>query len=367
MDQVTTLVPKRISAGLRLAGVLAILVLGVSPIRAHETQPWPKALRRKLEAMDRSSLNGGRFGLYVKDLESGEELSYRGDERWYIASGVKVPIALEVLRQADRDELSLDDRIVLRADDYVDGAGGTNSHSPGAALSIRYLLEQMLIHSDNTASDLLLREAGLARVNALVQEEVGTGFSRITRLGDVRRLIYSRIFAGASSLSGAQLLSLKALPTDRQRVWKLGAFLGHASAPSNGGLDRAYAGYYASGLNSATLRAYGALLEKVWQGGVLGRASRDGLLKLMERSETGKNRVKAGLPSTWLFAHKTGTQRRRSCDFGILRDRERPDRKPVVIGACTEDYPNERQGEAVLKAIGRALAVVGPLAPGQAT
>lgn len=342
---------------MRFAGSLAILILSMNFSLAGERLPWTQTLRRKLLGLEHASTRQGRFGLYVKDLESGEELSYRGDETWYIASGVKVPIALEVLRQSDSDELDLKDRIRLTADDYVDGAGNTNSHAPGTELSVRYLLEQMLVHSDNTASDLLIRQVSLDKVNELMQAQVPRGFQPITRLSDVRRLIYSRIDAKAINLKGREFLLLKESSTDQHRLEKLGTLLGN-SLPRTG-LAQAYAEYYASRLNSATLRAYGSLLERTWEGKILSPASRALLLSFMEHAETGKDRVKAEFPSSFVFAHKTGTQRQRSCDFGLVRDQKRPSRKPIVVSACTEGFSNEHQGEAVLRAIGKALVESG--------
>ena len=78
---------------------------------------------------------------------------------------VKVPVALAVMHAVDRGEVSLDTRVTLRAADFVDGAGTTNSMAPGTALSVRHLLEQMIIYSDNTASDMLIELAVETPVN----------------------------------------------------------------------------------------------------------------------------------------------------------------------------------------------------------
>ena len=76
------------------------------------------------------------------------------------------------------------------------------SHAPGKALSVRYLLDQMLIHSDNTASDMLIRLVGIEQVNAVTRELVPEGFGPITTLADVRRLIYGELHPAARTLSG---------------------------------------------------------------------------------------------------------------------------------------------------------------------
>ena len=109
--------------------------------------------------MDRQT--PGQLGVYVKDMQTGISVSYHGEDAWYLASTVKVPIAIAVMRRVEQDDLTLDSPVTLLASDYVDGAGPTNSHAPGKALSVRYLLDQMLIHSDNTASDMLIRLVGI--------------------------------------------------------------------------------------------------------------------------------------------------------------------------------------------------------------
>ena len=97
---------------------------------------------------------GPRIGVYVRDLDTGESAGWRTDERWYLASTVKVPIAIAVMRGVERGAWTLDTPVILHAGDYVDGAGSTNRQPVGAQIPVRKLMEQMIIYSDNTASDL---------------------------------------------------------------------------------------------------------------------------------------------------------------------------------------------------------------------
>lgn len=54
-------------------------------------------------------------------------MSLRASERWYLASTVKVPVAIAVLRGIDAAQFTLDTPVTLRTADYVDGAGGTTT------------------------------------------------------------------------------------------------------------------------------------------------------------------------------------------------------------------------------------------------
>ena len=47
-----------------------------------------------------------QFGqVSVVDLATGQALSYRGDEPWYLASGIKVPVAIALISGASAHEL----------------------------------------------------------------------------------------------------------------------------------------------------------------------------------------------------------------------------------------------------------------------
>lgn len=347
------------------------MALGVfgSVAAADDGRAWSLRLQAELAALD--GKGQPTVGVYVRDLDTGATASWRAGQRWYIASMVKVPVALAVLRGVERHQFSLDTPVTLRASDYVDGAGPTSRYPVGTALTVRYLLEQMMVLSDNTATDMLIDLVGIAEVNDLTQSLVPEGFARITTLGDVRRLIYGQLTAGASRLSGPQLLALRQLRTDDERL----RLLSHLTdtPPQRfrlASLDAAYAAYYAEGVNSARLDAYGELLARLVAGEALTPRWTAYLLALMERAQTGTHRVKAGLPAGLRFAHKTGTQRHRICDAGLIRTASpgpavaglpQAQQRRVLIVACARgEVPLERS-EAALMQVGAALCRSGLL------
>jgi beta-lactamase class A len=93
------------------ATVLATLPLHV-PARAQAADTplrvpaWTVALERRLEAVD--AAYAGDIGVYVRHIGRDESFSYRAEEPWYLASGIKVPVAIAVMRAVERGELSLD-------------------------------------------------------------------------------------------------------------------------------------------------------------------------------------------------------------------------------------------------------------------
>lgn len=313
---------------------------------------WPQALRKKLSELE--SQYPDHFGLYIKDLSTGEELSYKGDEYWYVASGVKLPIAIETLRQIDEAKISLDSEIELSSDDFVDGAGETNFKSPGSRLSVRYLIQQMMVFSDNTASDLLIKTVGLDKVNFLIRHLIPKGFSEITTLADVRRLAYSFFHPKAIALKGLEFLKIKAAGSEPKKLEKLQELL-HVDELQSKNFDEAFKNYYSTKVNSATLRAYAQVLEEVATGHAMKPETNEFLIRTMESAETGKKRIRSGFPAFIHFAHKTGTQYSRVCDFGFAWKDESDPQHSVVIAACTRDIKDLETAEKVLHDLGEAI------------
>ena len=337
------------------------LALALAPQRASAVPPssWSLQLASDLEAI--AVGRGVALGVHVHDLATGEIVSRRAGERFYLASLVKLPVAVAVLRGVETGKFTLDTPLRLRADDRVDGAGHTNAQPLAAPLTIRYLLEEMMAFSDNTASDMLISLVGLEAVNAVVESLVPGGFGPITTLGEVRRQVYGQLTTHAGRLRGDDLLRLHAQPSDAARLQLLSRIVrvprSEFRQPT---LEAAYDAYYRIGLNSAPLEAYGRLLAAVVQGTALGPEQTAWLLALMERTRTGTQRIKAGLPAESSFAHKTGTQRKRTCDAGIVRAALAPHAAGVVVVACVRGETSLARAEAALREVGRALCRSGP-------
>ena len=79
-----------------------------------------------------------------------------------MASSFKVPIAVQLLARVDRGEVHLDQMVNIEPHDLHPGSGTLTSlfSKPGVSLSVRNLLELMLLISDNSATDIVLRLAG---------------------------------------------------------------------------------------------------------------------------------------------------------------------------------------------------------------
>lgn len=270
-------------------------------LRAATGLATEEALERELQRL--GELSGGVMGVGALHLESGRKAFLNGDEPFPMASTYKVPIAVGLLRRVDEGKLDLAQMVAVERHDYSPGSGLLTDliREPGLALSLRNLLEIMLLVSDNTATDLCLRHAGggdavTARVRTLGIE--GLRVDRPTR--DV-------IF---------DWKGLSPPPAEGERdPAKYGELLD--SVPKEKA-EEAERSFYEDSRDTATPRAMAALLEKIWRREALSASSTDLLLDIMKRCRTGAGRVKGILPEGTEVAHKTGTIGKSLNDVGII-------------------------------------------------
>ena len=314
--------------------VVTILALLLSVFAVSVSADWKTDLEQRLGEIDEDY--PGELGVFVHNLKNDEKASLRADEPWYLASTVKVPVAMAVMETIDRKDMTLGTTVTLEPTDFVDGAGETNWKSPGDKVTVQYLLEQMLIHSDNTATDVLIRLVGMEAVNELVAVNTDGGIGKVTTLADVRRHAYSHFHEGAMGLSSADMFAIKKAGTGRNRVQALAKVLG--VTPDEfllSDLDSAFDSYYGSGLNSGRLDDFSILFEALAKNQVLG---------------------KSGLPEHVRFAHKTGTQHRRACNIGLATVKDHPG---VIIAACGRHTADLAASEKAFRQVGKAVADTG--------
>lgn len=127
---------------------------------------------RRLEALD------ARTSLYAKHLPTGREIAIRADVPMNTLSVIKVPIMVQAFLDHSDGELDLDRRVEVTPQDMRRGSGLLQTFAPGLEPTLRDLVTQMIITSDNTATDMVIRAVGLDRVNGLLE---GRGFEQ-TRL-----------------------------------------------------------------------------------------------------------------------------------------------------------------------------------------
>lgn len=318
---------------------------------------WPTRLEARLTEIDRQY--AGEIGVHVRRPATDERLGHRDAERWYWASLVKIPVAVELLDRVSRGDIDLQERMTLAQSDYVDGAGATNWAEPGSEIRLRTLLKRMLIQSDNTATDMLIRRVGLDAVNRRARRLMGDGIGPITTLVDVRRHLYAAFTDQAWSLSGLELIDLRQSAFGEPRLARLAQLTGVSRRDFP--LDELAAGYeryYATGLNSGRLDRYADMLARINAGKALDGEATQVLLEIMRRATTGHARLAAGFQREWPFAQKTGTQHARFCDAGIVNPRTS---RAVIIVSCLKGDPSRQNANRTFQAIGEAIEASGVL------
>src|SRR5262245_46559019 len=132
----------------RLVGIALLLALASLPGAAQT----PSGLQRLLDA--ELARFPGRAGVWVKHLTTAEEAAVRGDETFNSASVIKIPVLVLAFQMVEQNQLSLGERITIRREDFRGGSGIFRHHDPGLQPTLRDVLLQMVITSDNTATDL---------------------------------------------------------------------------------------------------------------------------------------------------------------------------------------------------------------------
>jgi len=174
---------------LRILTVI-ILVACAVPARAADLAAIAGAFERTAATFP------GRTGMAFIDLSTNRRVARNGDTVFESASVAKVPILLEVYRQAAEGRLRLDDTVPLKDAHKAGGSGILKDQPAGTRWKISRLAELMVTISDNTATNMVQRRIGDAAIN---QRLAGMGL-RTTR---IRRLImdFAALDAGRDNLT----------------------------------------------------------------------------------------------------------------------------------------------------------------------
>lgn len=339
------------------ASLLRTLCLALSLTSASlaaQGAVWSDAMRERIERIDKAT--PGRLGVYIKRLDNGEIFAYQADRPWYLSSTAKLPIAIAVLQEAEAGKLSLNQKVTLQDTDKVDGSGNVVWQKSGTVYEVGGLLKRMLMESDNTAANMLIRTIGEDTLNQRARQYLGTvGFNRITTFTQVRREVYEALHPSARELTNTELVQLAAKPKGPERVDALARTL---SIPRTElrvkTMEEAYVRYYARQLNTAPLSAYGRMLERLVTGQMVTPPHLQRLFVDLKYETYDAYRLEAGLPRTARFIHKTGTQMGRACHMGVINPQDHG-RAAIIVATCAEGLDEQREAGRMFEQIGRAI------------
>jgi beta-lactamase class A len=231
---------------------------------ANGQAPPQKPLDRLQANIDRiaKSVNA-KWGIYMKCLETGDEIAINADEQMDTMSVIKIPLMAEAFRQIGEGKFALTDRITLTEAAKRPGTGVIRSMDAGVNLTIKDVLTLMIIVSDNTATDMMFDKVG--------------GIEPVNKLMDSYGLKSIR----ATGPSDAWFKALNAAPDAR-------TFHEQAKTPY--------------GLSSP--RDMGKLLEKIKKGDAVSKAASNQMLQIM-RGQVYSSRLPKYV-NGYRVPHKTG-------------------------------------------------------------
>src|SRR5213082_3003127 len=147
---------------------------------APVVQPTPPAwLDRRVR--DEVGRFEGTVSLYAKNLDTGAEYSFGGDEPVRTASTIKIAVMIEVFMRVAEGKAKWTDEVVLTKEKKISGSGILQEFTDGLHLTLRDAVTLMMTMSDNTATNLVIDALGGAdTVNARMQS-LGMTDTRLMR------------------------------------------------------------------------------------------------------------------------------------------------------------------------------------------
>ncbi|MEE4315512.1 MAG: class A beta-lactamase [Erythrobacter sp.] len=291
-----------------LGGTLA---LGAGALGAAACVPrdQPRAGRLEAELRRIESEADGTLGVELFDTATGLAVGINETRRFGHASSFKLSLAALLLERHAAGAINADKRVTWSEADMVHHAPFTRDRI-GTGATLRQLARATQITSDNPAANILMRELGGPAGLTAFWRSIGDNISRVDRIEP----------------------EMNNVPTSEFR-------------------------------DTTTPAAMARTVAKIVYGDVLPPAERAELKGWMVETQTGRNRVRAGLPEGWLAGDKTGTSgliagsEYNYIDIGFA---EGPKGEAPITFACyfrarqSEDEMLPR-GEQVLARVGRLI------------
>lgn len=153
-----------------------------SPKPSAAAPPQPKPVPSWLDRRVRAEVAGfdGNVYLYAKNLDTGAEYNFGGDEPVRTASTIKVAVMVEAFARVAEGKAKWSDELVLGKAARYAGSGVLQDLTDGLRLPLRDAVTLMMTVSDNTATNMVLDYLSTDAVNERM-ESLGFRQTRIMR------------------------------------------------------------------------------------------------------------------------------------------------------------------------------------------
>ncbi len=280
----------------------------------------------------------GRVGFYIEDLATGLKYERNAHELFPTASICKVPVLIELFRQAEEGAISLDERRRLpRNTSRQFASGHLRMLWDEPELSLRDYARLMICVSDDMATDVLMEVVGLGNVNATM-DELGFAHTRVTM--SMGRWHYTMVDMGHEPIN----------PENDERA---GAIM-RAGEENNESIS--YRGDLQN--NVTTPYEMATILRQLHQGKIVSPQASADMIELL-KGVADRVRIPKYINAAVEIAHKTGGSGRIKGDVGVLYLPTGP-----LIVAVLSLTDQRQDGHAGMEAIAQvARLAVGALSP----
>ncbi len=227
----------------------------------------------------------GVMGFAIKDLSSNEEILHNSEFLFPTGSAIKVPVLLELHKQAAEGRYKLTDQLRVERKNEVSSPVLQYFNDGTSSLSLHDLAVLMIRHSDNIATNMLIDQVGMENVNRTL-DQLGLKQMRLRR----------KMINPAASARGDE--------------------------------------------NTSTPREAERLMELIYRGQVVDRELCDRALTILKLPKS--TPISTSLPRGVQVAHKTGSIEGVQCEWAIVYVPNRP----YVITVMT-NYIGEGAREAI--------------------
>ena len=280
--------------------MLALPLFAALLIQTSPASPLENQLRGIIAS------SGVEVAVGYRTLDGKTELFIDGDKPFHAASTMKVPIMIELFRQARSRQLSLDDTLPVRNEfrSIVDGSPyqlseGDDSDSlvyaaVGKRMPLRQLCDLMITVSSNFAANLLIEKLGVE---------------------NIRRTVSALGADGMQVLRGVE---------DQKAFDK--------------GMN-----------NTTTARGLVVLLDRIGHGQAVDSSADAEMIEILKRQKF-NDAIPAGLPAGTPVAHKTGNITRINHDAAIVFGT-----RPYVLVLLVRGIEDQKKSAALIAELSRAV------------
>ena len=271
-------------------------------ILSSPAPPQEAVLLERVHAL----IQGREVGLVLLPLDGREGVMIEPDKTFHAASTMKVPVMIELFRQAEAGQLRLEDPlpIVNEFHSIVDGSVyhlnvGDDSDAEvykavGKTMTLRELCEAMITVSSNLAANLLIERLGVENIRTTVARLGATGV-------DVRRGV------------------------EDQKAF-------------DQGLN-----------NTTTARGLALLLQKLASGQAVSARADTEMVAIL-KGQKFNDGIPAGVPEGTPIAHKTGTITKIHHDAAIVYGP-----RPYVLVILVRGIQEQKESAALMAAMSREV------------